>query len=155
MQYQRGFTLVELLVVVALLAIVAALAAPSFTDQLARRRLEGVSTDLSTDLQFARTQAVDDRATVRLLTETGGSQYRIVKATGATLKTVVFPTGITATDAVTVDYEQLRGGATVVNGPINVSSTATSATMRITVNAMGRVSLCSPAATYLQGHTQC
>lgn len=155
MQRQRGFTMIELMVVVLLLGIAASLAAPSFTDQLARRRLEGVATDLSTDMQFARTQAVDDRATVRLITETGGTQYRIVNAAGATLKTVVFPAGITSTDAVTVDFEQLRGGATVVNGPINLGSTRTAATMRVDVSAMGRVRLCSPIATYLRGHTQC
>lgn len=155
MRRMRGMTLIELLVVLAITAILLTLAVPSFTDQMARRRLEGVATDLSADLQFARSQAVNDRATVRIITETGGSQYRIVNAAGTTLKTVVFPAGITSTDAVTVDYEQLRGGATVVNGPINISSTRTAATMRVNVSATGRVSLCSPLATYLRGYTQC
>jgi type IV fimbrial biogenesis protein FimT len=157
MRTQRGFTLIELMVVVVLVAVLLVLAAPSFTDQLARRRLEGVATELSTDLQFARTQAVDDRATVRLITEVGGTQYRVVKnaGAGAVMKTVVLPTDITATDAVTVDYEDLRGTATVVNGPINLASTRTAVTMRLVVNVAGRVSLCSPSATYFQGYPTC
>ena len=157
MTHQLGFTMVELLVVLAVTALLATLAAPSFNEQLARRRLAGVATDLSTDLQFARTQAVDDRAPVRLITEVGGTQYRLIKnaGAGAVIKTVVFPAGITATDAARVDYEDLRGTATVVNGPINLASTRTSVTMRLVVNVAGRVSLCSPTATYFTGYPQC
>lgn len=157
MQRQRAFTLIELLVVMVLLAIVAALAAPSFTDQFARRRLEGVATDLSIDLQFARTQAVDDRIDVRLRTEAAGTQYRIVKNSGlgAVVKTVVFPAGITATDGVVIDYEALRGTATAANGQITLASAHTVATMKVGVNVTGRVTLCSPAATYLLGYPRC
>jgi type IV fimbrial biogenesis protein FimT len=156
MRPHLGFTMIELMVVLAVMALLATLVAPSFNEQIARRRLEGVATDLSTDLQFARTQAVDDRATVRLITEVGGTQYRLVKdaGAGAVIKTVVFPAGITATDAVTVDYEQLRGTATVTNGPINLTSTRTTATMQADVNMAGRVRLCSPLAT-LKGYPQC
>ena len=105
----RGFTLLELLTVVAVTAVLAALAAPSFVDQLARRRLEGVAVDLSTDLHFARSQAVSDRNTVQMITEVSGTQYRVANAAGTTLKTVVLPAGIATTDAITVTYDQLRG----------------------------------------------
>ena len=152
MQRDRGFTLIELLVVVALAAVLAALVAPSFNEQIARRRLEGVATDLSTDLQFARTQAVDDRATVQVITENSGGRYRIVNAAGTTLKTVDLPTGITATDGVTVTYDQLRGTSNAVQ--ITLSNTRTTAQMRVDTNVMGRVSLCSPGGG-LKGHTTC
>jgi type IV fimbrial biogenesis protein FimT len=154
MRRQLGFTMIEMLVVLVVMAVLATLVAPSFNEQLARRRLEGVATDLSTDLQFARTQAVDDRATVRLVTEAGGTQYRLVKdaGAGAVIKTVVLPAGITATDAVTVDYEQLRGTATAAT--INLTSTRTTATMQADVNVAGRVKLCSPLGT-LKGYPPC
>ena len=54
----RGFTLIELMVVVALVAIVLTLAAPSFRDMILMRRLHGVSAELVTDVQFARSEAV-------------------------------------------------------------------------------------------------
>ena len=149
----RGFTLIELLVVIAIAGILVALAAPSFTDQFARRRIEGVATDLSTDLHFARSQAVSDRGTVTLQTEGGGTQYRIFNAAG-NIKTVVLPAGIVATDGVIVAYEQLRGTATVTNGPIGLQSTRTTAQVRLDINAMGRVSLCTPDAS-LKGYASC
>lgn len=60
----RGFTLVELLVVIALVAIILALAAPSFTSTLARKRLEGVASELATDLHYARSEAMQRNASV-------------------------------------------------------------------------------------------
>ena len=148
----RGFTLLELLTVVAVTAVLAALAAPSFIDQLARRRLEGVAVDLSTDLHFARSQAVSDRNTVQLITEVGGTQYRVANAAGTTLKTVVLPAGIATTDAITVTYDQLRGTSNAAE--ITLTSTRTAGQLRLITNAMGRVGLCSPNGT-LKGYTTC
>lgn len=148
----RGFTLIELLVAMVLLAVLAALAAPSFNEQLARRRLEGVATDLSTDLQFARTQAVSDRSTVQVVTDNGGTRYRLINAGNTTLKTVDLPAGIVATDAITVTYDQLRGTSNAAQ--VTVSSARTSAQLRVDTNAMGRVSICTPGGGF-KGYTSC
>ena len=53
-----GFTLIELMVVVALIATVLALAAPSFRDFILMQRLKGINAQLVTDLQYARSEAV-------------------------------------------------------------------------------------------------
>ena len=53
-----GLTLVELLIVVALVAIVLGLAAPSFNDFIKVQRLRGVNAQLVTDIQFARSESV-------------------------------------------------------------------------------------------------
>jgi type IV fimbrial biogenesis protein FimT len=63
---QAGFTLIEALVVVALIAIILAVAAPSFTESIARKRVEGLASELGTDLQYARSEAVARNAAVRL-----------------------------------------------------------------------------------------
>jgi type IV fimbrial biogenesis protein FimT len=151
MQRGRGFTLIELLVVMALAAVLAALVAPSFSEQIARRRLEGVATDLSTDLQFARTQAVDDRAAVRVMS-LSTTQYVVRNAANADIKTVNLPEGISVTNGVTVTYDPLRGTSDVQQ--ITVSSTRTTARLRLDTNVMGRVSICSPSGT-LKGYTAC
>lgn len=54
----RGVTLIELMVVVSVLVVVLALAAPTFRDMIETQRLRGTSSQLVTDLQFARSESV-------------------------------------------------------------------------------------------------
>ena len=54
---RRGITLVEMLVVVAVLGIILAMAAPSMADLMARRRVEMVAAELATNLAYARSEA--------------------------------------------------------------------------------------------------
>jgi type IV fimbrial biogenesis protein FimT len=73
----RGTTLVESLVVVALLAIVAALALPSWQAHLLQKRLEGAAEAYRQHFQWARSQAIRSGQPVRILfgRDTGGSCY--------------------------------------------------------------------------------
>lgn len=52
-----GFTLIELIIVVAIMAVLVALVAPSFSNTIALQRLRGTHDQLATDVQFARTEA--------------------------------------------------------------------------------------------------
>jgi type IV fimbrial biogenesis protein FimT len=56
--HRNGFTLVELLVVVAVAVILLTIAAPSMRELIVRQRLKSVNAELVTDLQYARTLAV-------------------------------------------------------------------------------------------------
>lgn len=58
MKGAKGFTLMELIVVVAVLGILATIAAPAFQQFLTERRLNGAARLLMTDLLNARMQAV-------------------------------------------------------------------------------------------------
>jgi type IV fimbrial biogenesis protein FimT len=62
----RGFTLVELMVVVALVVIVIALTAPSFKRQLDYQRVQSIASEVVTDLQFARSEAAARGQFVRI-----------------------------------------------------------------------------------------
>ncbi len=57
---KRGFTLVEMVIVIALLAIIAAIAAPHFQTYMAQRRLNGAARLVMTDLMDARMKAVSE-----------------------------------------------------------------------------------------------
>jgi type IV fimbrial biogenesis protein FimT len=54
----RGFTLVEMMIVVAVVAILAAIAAPNFQAYMTQRRLNGAARQVMTDLMEARMKAV-------------------------------------------------------------------------------------------------
>ena len=61
-----GFTLIEVMVVVAIVAILAALAVPSFTDMLQRNRLSAASSALQVSLSLARSEAIKRGADARV-----------------------------------------------------------------------------------------
>lgn len=69
----NGFTLLELMVVVAIAAILASLAAPSFSSLIASQRLRSASFDLVSDLLVARSEALKLQQVVVLTPSTTSS----------------------------------------------------------------------------------
>lgn len=55
---QLGFTAIELMVVVSIVAVLAALAGPSFTPLMERWRVRSATEDLTSTLYFARSEAI-------------------------------------------------------------------------------------------------
>ena len=145
-----GFTMIELMVAIVVIAVLLALAVPSFREQLARRELEGAANELSADLQYVRTQAVSNNVVTALAT-TSTSQYTITSG-ATTYKTVTLDPALSITSGVTVSYDPLRGMANAVT--LTLGSARTTASLQVATNAMGRVSLCSPSGS-LKGYATC
>ena len=55
---QSGFTLVELLITVAIAAILLSLAAPNFREMLVKRSVQAAAETLASDMRFARSEAL-------------------------------------------------------------------------------------------------
>jgi type IV fimbrial biogenesis protein FimT len=72
MRNQSGFTLIELITVVAIVAVVTAAAIPNFIGWLPDHRLRSALDDLNTGLQLARLQAVRENGPVVMRINTGG-----------------------------------------------------------------------------------
>ena len=63
---QSGFTLIELMVTVAVLAIITAIAVPNFSEQIARYRFNNDVRDFISLLRESRTQAITLKKDVKL-----------------------------------------------------------------------------------------
>lgn len=68
---ERGFTLIEALVVIALIAVLLGVAAPSFVTFTASQRVKTASFDLYAALTFARSEAIKRRQAVTVAPASG------------------------------------------------------------------------------------
>ena len=170
----QGFSLVEAMVVAAVAAVLAGTAAPSLVEFIANRRLDGVASQLATDIQFVRTDAVARNQPVRISfsSSTLGSCYVIhtgpaaqctcgasgpaVCSGGAQeLKTVQLPaTGSVSVQANTgsVLFDPLHG-TTSPTATVRVV-TASGRAIHHVINLMGRVRSCSPLGA-MPGYRAC
>lgn len=70
---QRGFSLVELMVVIVVAAILVAIALPSFRDVIRRNQVSGASNTLLASLDYARTEAITRGQLVSICPSTDGA----------------------------------------------------------------------------------
>lgn len=74
-QRQRGFTLMELMVAVAVSMIVLAVGTPSFLSWLPTMRLSSAARQIATDLQVARMKAISQNASYTVTFNTSSATY--------------------------------------------------------------------------------
>lgn len=79
MRNRTGFTLIEMLVAVAIFAIIAAMASPMLTGWLRKSRLSADAGNLYDDLKWAQTQAIKTGSTDIVADENDDKIGRIVK----------------------------------------------------------------------------
>ncbi len=173
---QRGVTLVEASIVMAIVAITTATAVPSFHAFIEKQRLDGAAAQLASDLQFTRAEAVLRNTPLRLTVHQAASGHCYVIHTGAAkecrceasgsavcsgeadaLKTVQWPLeqGISLQSAVrSFLFDPLHGTSTPA-GTLKVAA-ASGRTVHHVVNVMGRVRTCSPqGAGAAAGYRSC
>ena len=80
----RGFTLVELMTVVSILAVMLGILAPSFSDILASQQAKGMTYDLTSDLMLARNEALKRNVSVSITRAGSGWELGWTVATVAT-----------------------------------------------------------------------
>lgn len=73
---ELGFTLIELMIGVAIVGILAMLAAPSFIEQIKRDRLVTTANQIQAAYRFARSEAVKREVSLQLK---GGASWQVVE----------------------------------------------------------------------------
>jgi type IV fimbrial biogenesis protein FimT len=171
---QRGITLLETCVVVAITAIVATTALPSFASLIERLRLEGAATRLAADVQFVRGEALARNRPLRLSVHAGADATCwivhsgaaaecscasgagvVCTGTAAEIKSVVLPAaervGVAANVA-SIVFDPLHGTSTPT-GTLRLVDSRGRAVHHV-VNVVGRVRSCSPGAA-IAGYPAC
>ena len=164
----RGFTLVELMIAIALLAILVGIALPFYQDTIADQRNRTAANELHSALVLARSEAVKRNAVIRVEFTPGLPwRYGLRDAANAEIKHVEGSAfHKTTMDALALGggnalwLQPNRGAVTTPAGlPLDSRVVCQSAQGRVACvqfNPLGRTPLCSPAgATHLMGVTEC
>lgn len=153
----HGVTLIEVMVAIAITAVLVATAAPSFVGTMGRSRLNGAMNTLSVDLQYTRSEAIRRRTTATLTVATDGHSYAVSYKDPATnvetnLKTVEMPADVSLAAPAPISFDSLRG----IAPPQTLTGTNSrlGAALSVTTNATGRVQMCSPNGS-LTGYPSC
>lgn len=152
----RGFSLIELMVTVAVLAVGLALAAPSLSTQIANYRLRSAAEGVLNGLNFARAEAVRRNSNVSFTLNAGGAGWTVAQvSTATTLQTRANgeAPGVTAAStttslSVTFTPTGLVDTSGVRLSQIDLSTTVAGAeTRRIDIFGGGLIRVCTPSIT--------
>jgi type IV fimbrial biogenesis protein FimT len=162
--FQRGFTLIELAIVIVLTAVLVSLAVPSFKIMLANAQIRTATQALYDGLQLARVEAI--RRNERVLFAKGaGSDWSVTVEAGAiAVQTRSSSEGtrqatvaVTPVGAASVTFDSLGrvvpntdASASIisldVDVPTSIIAAADSKEQRVTITTGGAVRTCDPNA---------
>jgi prepilin-type N-terminal cleavage/methylation domain-containing protein len=143
MQKQAGFSLIEMIVVIAIMAIIMTIAIPNFFGWGPEKRLEGAASDIQGALHTARLGALKENSTAAVDFDIDDESYTVT-VNGRTVRTGQMPAGVdlfsvtdlgTVTPTSTVGFDS-RGLANP-SVDIRVNGNGTSTPRRIRLNLSG------------------
>lgn len=144
-EYQRatvlGFTLVELMITIAVLGIVMAIAVPSFQNMMARSRLTSAANEIIATVQEARMEAIRRRRNVVICPTTDGALCG-----GANWSRLISYVELGADNQAGATGETVIRNTVLKNQTLNLATSASLGTARLWFSSDGLLSVGAVAA---------
>jgi len=141
-QGEGGFTLIEIVIVVALLGVLSAIAVPALQQWIARQQLRQATTELAGNLNLARTAAMSRGTGIAVTTAMNGGKATLTF--GGVFRPVELNDKITNITATTIGFSPfgLRTGGGTTNTLISLTPLSGGA-YSVAVTPAGKITWCA------------
>lgn len=123
----RGFTLIEMLITLAIMGVVFAIALPMTGNALKYEKISGDSRDISNDISVAKMRAAAKFTQARIYVDLNGKQYRLQTCNDPT--TLPCAAWTTENSWISLSSSTSFGYGTIANAPANTQTTIGQATL--------------------------
>jgi type IV fimbrial biogenesis protein FimT len=155
----RGFSLIELMVTIAVMAIMASIAIPSFQSWLRNTQIRNAAESVTNGLQRARSEAVarntrisftlgaDSSWTINVVTPASVLEQRLATEGSKNVTRTVLPAGATAVTFNNFGQIVANANASPPLTQVDLAAVGGSQNLRVTIGAGGNARMCDPNKT--------
>lgn len=136
----KGFSIIELMVVVAILAILTAIAAPSFRELIASQKIRAAASAVYDSMVLARSEAIKRNAVVSISSADLANGWSVNLADGTSVRSQEAFSGLTfSPSAPALAYTGLGRLQSNATTTVTISGSGTTKEWTVRIEASGRV----------------
>ncbi|MFH2064556.1 MAG: GspH/FimT family pseudopilin [Pseudomonadota bacterium] len=139
MKGNKGFTIVEMLIVIVIMAILATVAVPNIISWRANATLSGDTRTLKADFELARSTAIKNNTTATITFDTGNNRYSITSGGDTVLSRNLTNTSIIGTALAVTGNETIFDSRGRTDNTGNVTLSNGSRNTKVSISMIGSV----------------